>query len=187
MTRIFETPLYPYERSRDQDAAAPVRHPVIVVGAGPIGLAAAIDLALSGVPVVVLDENDRVSVGSRAICIAKRPLEILDRLGCDDSLRRQGRGVEHGQGLLRPPARSISFDLLARGRPQAARPLSICSNTTSRLYLVDRLLALRAGGESRLNCAAANKVLSVDAAGRWGRRSGPRRPKEPYTPRKPTG
>ena len=45
MGKIFETPLYPYRRSADQDAGTPVRHPVIVVGAGPVGLAAAIDLA----------------------------------------------------------------------------------------------------------------------------------------------
>lgn len=72
MTRIFETPLYPYARSPDQDARAPVRHPVVIVGAGPVGLAAAIDCAVRGVPVVVLDENDKVSRGSRAICFAKR-------------------------------------------------------------------------------------------------------------------
>lgn len=72
--RIFETPLYPYERSPDQDAPAPARHPVVVVGAGPAGLPAAIDLARRDIPVVLLDENDRVSYGSRAICFAKHPL-----------------------------------------------------------------------------------------------------------------
>ena len=81
-TRIFETPLYPYARSGDQDAPMPVRHPVVIVGAGPVGLGAAIDLAQQDIPVVVLDDNDKVSFGSRAICFAKRPLEILDRLGC---------------------------------------------------------------------------------------------------------
>lgn len=40
--KIFETALYPYQRHPDQDAASPMRHPVIVVGAGPVGLAAAI-------------------------------------------------------------------------------------------------------------------------------------------------
>ena len=40
----------------------------------------AIDLAQQDVPVVVLDDNDKVSFGSRAICFAKRPLEILDQL-----------------------------------------------------------------------------------------------------------
>ncbi|MCB1458889.1 MAG: FAD-dependent monooxygenase, partial [Nitratireductor sp.] len=90
MSKIFETPLYPYARSADQDAATPVRHPVIIVGAGPVGLAAAIDLAMRDVPVVVIDENDKVSFGSRAICFSKRTLEILDRLGVDPALTEMG-------------------------------------------------------------------------------------------------
>jgi 3-(3-hydroxy-phenyl)propionate hydroxylase len=57
------------------------RHRVAIVGAGPIGLALAIDLAQNGVASVVLDDNNVVSVGSRAICWSKRSLEILDRLG----------------------------------------------------------------------------------------------------------
>ena len=88
--KIFETALYPYLRHPDQDASSPVRHPVIIVGAGPVGLAAAIDLGLHGVPVVVLDDNDRVSTGSRAICFAKRPLEIFDRLGCGQQMVDKG-------------------------------------------------------------------------------------------------
>ena len=90
MTKIFETPLYPYRRSVDQDAETPVRHKVAVLGAGPVGLAAAIDLVQQGIPVVVLDENDKVSWGSRAICFAKRPLEILDRLGCGQKMVDKG-------------------------------------------------------------------------------------------------
>ena len=67
---------YGFRRSPDQDAATPVRHPVVVVGAGPVGLTAAIDLALRGVPVVILDDADRIGEGSRGICWAKRTLEI---------------------------------------------------------------------------------------------------------------
>jgi 3-(3-hydroxy-phenyl)propionate hydroxylase len=84
MTKIFDMPLYPYVRhaDQDQDQDMPARHPIVIIGAGPVGLAAAIDLAQRGVPVLVLDDNDRVSYGSRAISFAKRTLEILDRLGC---------------------------------------------------------------------------------------------------------
>ena len=78
----FQHLVLDYVRSPDQDAREAVRHPVIVVGAGPVGLAAAIDLAQQGVPVVLLDDDDRLSNGSRAICFAKRTLEIFDRLGC---------------------------------------------------------------------------------------------------------
>ena len=48
----------------DQRAVAPVRRPVVVVGAGPVGLALAIDLAQRGVPVVLLD-NDAPAEGAR--------------------------------------------------------------------------------------------------------------------------
>jgi 3-(3-hydroxy-phenyl)propionate hydroxylase len=111
MNRIFETPLYPYRRSRDQDSIEDVRHPVVVIGAGPVGLAAAIDLVQHGVPVVVVDDNDRVSFGSRAICFAKRPLEILDRLGCGDPMVE--KGVTWHTGKVFFDTREIySFDLL---------------------------------------------------------------------------
>ena len=66
------------------------RHPVAIVGAGPIGLAMAIDLAGHGIKSVVLDDNNVVSVGSRAICWAKRTLEIFDRLGVGTRMRDKG-------------------------------------------------------------------------------------------------
>ena len=52
---------FDYRRHADQDAAAPVRHPVVVVGAGPVGLALAIDLAQQRVPVVLLDNDHRLA------------------------------------------------------------------------------------------------------------------------------
>jgi len=111
MKKIFEEALYPYRRTADQDSPMPVRHKVVVVGAGPIGLAAAIDLAQQGVEVLVLDENDRVSWGSRAICFAKRPLEIFDRLGCGDAMVE--KGVVWNRGKVFFDARQVyDFDLL---------------------------------------------------------------------------
>lgn len=65
MNKIFERPLYPYFHHPDQDARTPAHHPVVIVGAGPVGLCAAIDLAQRNIPVVVVDDNDKVSFGSR--------------------------------------------------------------------------------------------------------------------------
>ena len=59
--------LYPYERSADQDAPAPVRHPVVIMGGGPIGMALALDLGLQNIPVVILDDHEGVGQGLRAV------------------------------------------------------------------------------------------------------------------------
>ena len=87
------------------------RHAVAIAGAGPIGLAMAIDLAQRGVKSVVLDDNNVVSVGSRAICWAKRTLEIFDRLGVGERMLDKGVTWKvgrqfHGQEEV------YSFDLL---------------------------------------------------------------------------
>ncbi|KAB2839719.1 MAG: NAD(P)-binding protein, partial [Burkholderiales bacterium] len=99
-----------YAASPDQSAAAPAHHPVIIVGAGPVGLAAAIDLAVRGVRPVVLDQDSRVSAGSRAVSYAKRTLEILDRLGCGDAVVRRGVAWSHGRVFLRE-RQIFSFNL----------------------------------------------------------------------------
>ena len=159
MSKIFEVPLYPYERSADQDSAMPVRHPVVVVGAGPIGLAAAIDLAQQDVPVVVLDDNDRVSTGSRAICFAKRPLEILDRLGCGDAF--VDKGVTWNSGKVFFDQRQVyQFDLLPEDGHK--RPAFInLQQYYFELFLVERLRALQAEGKA-VEIRGRNKVLSVE-------------------------
>ena len=116
--KTYTNPVYAWKRSPDQDAPAP-RRPVIVVGAGPVGLAAAIDLAQRGVPVVVLDEDDTVSVGSRAICYAKRALEILDRVGCGERIAQKGVEWNVGKVFFRHE-QVYAFDLLperGHGRP----------------------------------------------------------------------
>ncbi len=86
-------------------------HQVAIIGAGPIGLAMAIDLALQGVASVVLDDNNVVSVGSRAICWAKRSLAILDRLGVGKRMVEKGVTWQLGR-LYRGDREVYNFDLL---------------------------------------------------------------------------
>ena len=62
----------------DTEAA---RHPVAIVGGGPVGLCLALGLARHGVRSVVLEADDSVSHGSRAACISRRSQEILEQLG----------------------------------------------------------------------------------------------------------
>ncbi|GAB3364215.1 MULTISPECIES: FAD-dependent oxidoreductase [Giesbergeria] len=81
---------FPYTRSPDQDAAQPVQHPIVVIGAGPVGLSMAIDMAQRGHRVVVLDNDHRLSIGSRALCFSKRALEVWDRLGVGQPMVDKG-------------------------------------------------------------------------------------------------
>jgi 3-(3-hydroxy-phenyl)propionate hydroxylase len=59
----------------------------------------------------VLDEDNTVSVGSRAICWAKRSLEILDRLGCADRIVAKGVEWKVGRVFFRDE-QIYQFDLL---------------------------------------------------------------------------
>ena len=81
-----------YRRNPDQDrpGTAPAEHAVVVVGAGPVGLSLAIDLAQRGQKVVLLDDADRIGEGSRAICFSKRALEYWDRLGVGERMVEKG-------------------------------------------------------------------------------------------------
>ncbi len=103
--------LYPYEKVADQDTPTPKRHPVVIVGGGPIGMGLALDLGKKGVPCVVLDDHDGVGMGSRAICFAKRTLEICDRLGCADPM--VDKGVVWNIGRVYRDEREVyNFNLL---------------------------------------------------------------------------
>ncbi len=59
----------------------PGRHPVVIAGGGPVGMALALGLANHGVRCVILEADDTVCAGSRAACISRRSLEIMERLG----------------------------------------------------------------------------------------------------------
>jgi 3-(3-hydroxy-phenyl)propionate hydroxylase len=137
----YANPVYPYRRPPEMDGA-PRHRGVVVIGAGPVGLATAIDLAQRGIPVLVLDDDNTVSVGSRAICYAKRTLEIFDRLGCGETITAKGVGwnvgkVYHGDRL------AYQFDLL----PESGHRRPAFVNLQQYYlegYLVERAQALAA-------------------------------------------
>ncbi len=86
---------------RMQQGADAHRRQVVVVGAGPVGLCAALGLAQHGVPVVLLEADDSVCVGSRAICISRRSLEIIERLGALPGFLHAGLPWSGGRSFYR--------------------------------------------------------------------------------------
>ena len=150
----YQAVSFDYQRHPDQDANAPVRRPVVVVGAGPVGLALAIDLAQKKVPVLLLEGGHQLSTGSRAICFAKRTLEIFDRLGCAD--RMVDKGVSWKVGRVFFGAEEVyRFDLLPEAGHQ--RPAFI----NLQQYYVEGFLVERAAALPGIELRWHNKVVGL--------------------------
>ena len=152
----YQTLVFDYRPNADQSLpkAARARRPVAIVGAGPVGLALAIDLAQRGVPVVLLDDDCTLSTGSRAICFAKRTLEIFDRLGCGERVADKGVSWNVGKVFFRD--RQVwQFDLLPESGH--ARPAFV----NLQQYYVEGYLAERAAKLPLIDARWKNQVVGV--------------------------
>jgi 3-(3-hydroxy-phenyl)propionate hydroxylase len=147
-----------YRRHADQDRAGgnAAEHPVVVVGAGPVGLSLAIDLAQRGHGVVLLDDADRIGEGSRAICFSKRSLEYWDRLGIGQ--RMVDKGVVWSVGkIFHGDSQLYQFNLLPEQGHK--RPAFInLQQFYAEAYLVDRVGELGA-----IDLRWRNKVTGLEA------------------------
>ena len=146
-----------YRRHPDQDriGADAAQYPVVVVGAGPVGLSLAIDLAQRGLPVLLLDDADRIGEGSRAICFSKRSLEFWDRLGVGG--RMVDKGVVWSVGkIFHGASQLFQFDLLPEQGHK--RPAFInLQQFHAEAYLVDRVQELPA-----IDLRWRNKVIGLE-------------------------
>jgi len=147
-----------YRRHVDQDrtGGSVAEHPVVVVGAGPVGLSLAIDLAQRGQGVVLLDDADRIGEGSRAICFSKRSLEYWDRLGVGGRMVEKGvvwsvGKIFHGNSQL------YQFNLLPEEGHK--RPAFInLQQFYAEAYLVDRV-----GELPDISLRWRNKVVALES------------------------
>lgn len=104
--RFFEWQQYRSGAAPELAGGANVTHPVVVVGGGPVGLALALILARHDVSVVLLEAKDQVSDSSRTLAVARRSVQLLDRLGLAEKFRthaitREFNYVYHGTQLVR--------------------------------------------------------------------------------------
>jgi len=147
---------FAYRRSRDQDRATAARHKVIVIGAGLVGLCAAIDLAQRGIAVLLLDESDRIGAGSRGISYAKRTLEIFDRLGI--ARRCLDKGITWKIGKVFQDSDLLyAFDLL----PEDGHAMPAFVNLQQ--YYLEHFLVERACQLDHLEIRWLNKVAGIEA------------------------
>ena len=132
---------YPFTRPPELDSTSQVHIPVIIVGAGPIGMALALDLAGHGIRSIILDDDNKVSTGSRAICWSKRALEVMDRLGCGERMLDKGVTWNLGKvffGDRKDPV--YGFNMLEEENQQFPGFINLQQYYVEE-YLVDRISA----------------------------------------------
>lgn len=151
----YQNLVLPYVAPASLGAACGSRRPVVIVGAGPVGLTLAIDVARYGTPVLLLDDDDRLSTGSRAICFAKRTLEIWDRLGCGEPIASKGVSWSVGKVYFRDRL-IYAFDLL----PEAGHCRPAFVNLQQ--YYVEGLLYEHARLQPNIEMRFRHKVVAVE-------------------------
>lgn len=121
-----------------------------------IGLTVALDLAWRGLSVVVLDDNNLASTGSRAICHAQRSLEIWDRIGCAEGLVEKGVSWSVGKVFHRDQL-AYQFDLL----PESGYKMPGIINLQQ--YYVEETLAELINRNDNIDLRWEHKVTAVQS------------------------
>ncbi|MFI7077749.1 FAD-dependent oxidoreductase [Micromonospora sp. NPDC049903] len=114
---------------------------VLIVGAGPTGLTAALTLARRGVEVTLVDQREAPAVTSRAAVVHAYTLEMLDRVGAGGPL--VARGLPSARFSVRDRDRvliTVPFDRL----PSRHRYALMVSQSVTEEVLTERLA--EAGG-----------------------------------------
>ena len=159
MLKTYTYPRFEYTTPPEIAGGQTLKVPVVVVGAGPVGLATALDLELQGVPVLLLDEDDTVSIGSRGVCYAKRALEILDRYGVGDAVCSKGVSWNVGRTFFREEE-VYNFNLV----PEADHHRPGMVNLQQ--YYLEEYLVSRAASRPGIDLRWKNKVVSVAQGGK---------------------
>jgi 3-(3-hydroxy-phenyl)propionate hydroxylase len=121
-------PLAPHTRCR-----------VAIVGGGVGGLTAALALAIQGIAALVIEADDTVCFGSRAICISRRSLEILERLGAVGPILAKGLAWQGGRSFYRD--REVLHFTMPDDANQKLPPMINIQQYYLEEYLVEALAA----------------------------------------------
>ena len=134
----FTHPHFPFQRAPELDGRRR-RHRVAIVGGGPVGLTTALSLARHGVGSVVLEADETVAEGSRAVCISRRSMEILQQLGLADRFLEKGLGWTSGRSFYRgEPVFRLE---MPHGPDERFHPMTNLQQCWMELYLAERIAA----------------------------------------------
>ena len=135
----FTPKIYPPVLPRCEGGREAKRHRVVIVGGGPVGFSVALGLANFGIASVVLEADERVCIGSRAICISRRSLEILSRLGVAEKFLDKGLAWTGGRSFFRD--REVLRFAMPHDAHQKLPPMINMSQYDIEQILLDRVEA----------------------------------------------
>ena len=159
----FKPHLPPIEAGQE-----PLLHDVLIAGGGPVGLSTALGLALRGVRSVIIEADDSVCEGSRAACISRRSLEILDRLGVSRAFLAKGLPWTTGRSYYRE--REVLVFSMPHDETQKFPPMINLEQYYIEQFLLEEIARVNAAssdGKPLVDMRWASKVtaFSQDAQG----------------------
>lgn len=96
----FQYPTFTAKRAPELDGKTET-YPVVIVGAGPVGMTAALALAGYGVRTVLIEKKNTFNDGSRAICVARPSYHILQQIGAVEPFLEKSLGWTRGRSYYR--------------------------------------------------------------------------------------
>lgn len=150
----FDYPEFRSEVPPESHGESPI-HPVIIVGAGPVGLATALSLADQGVRCTLLEAETTIGIGSRAGSLSRHSVEFLATLGIGDQLLAKGLNYDSGWTYFRGEE-VFRLTILGEHDDQFPPMLKI-----QQCY-VELYLAERANAHPSIDMRWGHSVLSVE-------------------------
>ena len=111
------------------------RTPVLIIGAGPVGLALAGDLAWRGVPSTIIERSNGVVVQPKMDLVQVRTMEFCRRWGIVGEVERAGYNRNHSQAFAWVTALNGGYELgrepgepcaVEQGPPQSPQKRERC-------------------------------------------------------------
>ena len=133
-------------------------HPVIIVGAGPIGLTLALTLQKTGVDCVLIEDDHQVCEGSRAIGMSRRTLEIWDALGAIDEIIKKGLDWKGGRSFYKDQE-ILNFEMADDPR-MMYRPMFNIQQSYTEQFLVNQV-----NQSSHIDLRWQSKLLALKRQG----------------------
>lgn len=134
-------------------------HDVLIVGGGPVGLCVALGLAHHGVRSVVIEADDSVCEGSRAACISRRSLEIVERLGVAGAFTAKGLAWTTGRSYYRE--QEVLVFSMPHDASQKYPPMINLEQYYIEQYLVDEVHRCNAAQPGMIDIRWASKVTAL--------------------------